>query len=118
MSNQGTPKTLQGAIRNGVEEYLSTKGATLSAPWLAGELIERHVKDFLNQHFCTAILRAEQAEECGSHALASGNLKALYQRLTVQDPGIYCPNHPARPLDEKEKDCCECRAEAAEAQHG
>lgn len=61
-STAGTPKTLVGAIQNGINAYRG-------APWDRSELeeIRRHVKDFIAQKFTVARIQANRGTFGSEH---------------------------------------------------
>lgn len=54
----GTPATLLQAIENALEEYEGTSAGHVTSP--CGEIVRRHVQDFLAQKFQIAMIQANQ----------------------------------------------------------
>lgn len=63
--NQGTPKSLNQAIRNGVKQSFQYGMDDGDGP----HTIELHVKDYLSQKFATALLKASSGEVSAETAL-------------------------------------------------
>ena len=64
MLNNGTPKTLAEAIMNAIKEiYDKSIHFDNNPDSPAIKTIKNHVADFVNQHFCVAILRSDDNEK-------------------------------------------------------
>lgn len=88
-NNNGTPKTLFQAALNALENQdLCDKGNHVNS----ASLINRHVADFLAQHFNAAMLTAPSKEE-------EARLEALFKRLTTNEE---FPEPDVRDIEEAE----------------
>jgi len=56
--SQGTPKTIEQAIRNGVDDWMNQPGSLEDYEELA-DIIKQHVQDFLAQKFGSAYLNQQ-----------------------------------------------------------
>jgi hypothetical protein len=73
----GTPKTINGAIENALQEYHNEHPDSQCTDEKLQTLIRLHVKDFLSQRFMVAMLTAEVGE---FEPIKS--LKKLYEEIT------------------------------------
>lgn len=73
---KGTPKTIDGAIENALEDYQKEYSIAGDSEKLQ-TLIRLHVKDFLSQRFMVAMLTAEVGEFDPIKSL-----KKLYEEIT------------------------------------
>lgn len=67
--NRGTPKTLNQAIINGLEDYGFQNNEKLA------KFIEPHIKDFLSQKFNVSMMKQQDDK-------LADDLKALFEKIT------------------------------------
>lgn len=106
MNNQGTPKTLRGAIENGLKQFAVEKFSTRAEP------IEMHVRDFLSQKLCAAML------DVGGNPVLEAEIRKLAERIGVPIGGritkILCQGCFAAPPAKDFVICDKCLEEAAQ----
>lgn len=82
--NQATPKTLTGAIENGLTEAFPRSTLTFTPLGTASSVIKNHVLDFLRQKFGAAYLEMDDANNKDE---ATAILKKLAVELGVDKRG-------------------------------